>query len=61
MKKATPDSCTLPGIAFSRERSPHFIKSLKLPNKVPLPFTKGSGRCAILVSEFPVVKGVLFP
>jgi hypothetical protein len=61
MKKAMPDSCTLPGIAFSRERSPHFIKSPKLPNKVPLPFTKGGGRCAILVPEFPVVKGVLFP
>ena len=26
----------------------------KLPNKVPLPFTKGGGRCAILVPEFPV-------
>jgi hypothetical protein len=39
----------------------HFIKSPKLQNKVPLPFTKGGGRCAILVPEFPVVKGVLFP
>lgn len=31
-----------------------FIKSPKLPNKVPLPFTKGGGRCAILIPEFPV-------
>jgi len=38
-----------------------FIKSPKLPNKVPLPFTKGGGRCAILIPEFPVMKGVLFP
>ena len=30
MKKTVPDSCTLPGIAFSRESSPHFIKSPKL-------------------------------
>ena len=59
MKKAMPDSRTLPGIAFSQ--SLHFIKSPKLPNKVPLPFTKGGGRCAILVTEFLVVKGVLFP
>ncbi|MDU8723354.1 hypothetical protein RX476_00870 [Faecalibacterium prausnitzii] len=59
MKKAMPDSRTLPGIAFSQ--SLHFIKSPKLPNKVPLPFTKGGGRCAILVPEFPVAKGVLFP
>ena len=56
-----PDSVQLSGIVFSWERSPHFIKSPKLPNKVPLPFTKGGGRCAILVPEFLVVKGVLFP
>ena len=54
-------SCTLPGSAFARERFAHFIKAPKLPNKVPLPFTKGGGRCAILVPEFPVMKGVLFP
>ena len=52
MKKTLPDSHVLPGSAFSQ--SLHFIKSPKLQNKVPLPFTKGGGRCAILVTEFPV-------
>ena len=61
MEKALPGSRTLPGSIFSKRNFPHFIKCPKLPNKVPLPFTKGSGRCVILVPEFPVVKGVLYP
>ena len=51
-EKALPDSRTLPGSIFSKRNFPHFIKSPKLPNKVPRPFTKGGRRCAILVLDF---------